>query len=147
MTRVTPTVTPSRVTRDPHGLACSSVTQTVTQGHAAEGLTLPLSKWGAREGLGPEKKRPAVQAEKGQTCPLRPCRRVSATFAISCSTRPPVCQLGGGVCTDPRSLHLPAGQVDSSAYGFRELRAGGWGRHGLRIVYPPPLSLPARESG
>ena len=50
MTPVTPTVTPSRYSRDLHGLAYSSLTLGVTQGHARHLLTLPLIEKGKREG-------------------------------------------------------------------------------------------------
>lgn len=52
VTPVTPTVTPARCSRLPHGLAYSSHTLGVTQGHARLRLTASYKEQDAREGLG-----------------------------------------------------------------------------------------------
>jgi len=51
VTPVTPTVTPTRCSRLPHGVAYSSHTLGVTQGHARLRLTASYKEQDAREGL------------------------------------------------------------------------------------------------
>ena len=83
MSSVTPTVTPSRTSRKPHGLAQPRLTAGVTRGHDILQLTAPLSKWGAREGCGSKRERlPRLSGEnflRGAP-PRHPCSDFSLPY-------------------------------------------------------------------